>query len=100
MRRSQSPPHPSGPIPAPGIDVVHDPPRGHFSRGRRVRWNYALVFTPVWMATRIGTPAAPPGETHVAMQSRSRADETTLCARPVFGTRSPLFAGAMVSDAA
>jgi hypothetical protein len=47
-----------------------------------VRWNYALVFTPVWMATRIGAPAAPLSGTHVPMQSRSRAVETTFMCTP------------------
>lgn len=80
--------------------MVHDPPHGHSSLGRRVRWNYALVFTPVWMATRIGAPAAPPSGAHVPMQSRSRAVETTFMCTPGVWDAPPLFAGAMVSEAA
>jgi hypothetical protein len=64
-----------------------------------VRWNYALVFTPVWVAMRISAPAAPNG-TPVPMQSRSRADETTFMCTPGVWDAPPLFAGAMVSEAA
>ena len=44
MRRPQSLRHLSGSTPALGTDVVHDP-RGHFSPGLLVWWNYALLFT-------------------------------------------------------
>jgi hypothetical protein len=119
MRRPQSLRHLSGSTPALGTDVVHDP-RGHFSPGLLVWWNYALLFTtmPVlptmprsgrWPRATVDARSDPdrsaagclrgdadmlacggaePGPTRRCNLGTERTDPR-LCARPMFGTRSP-----------
>jgi hypothetical protein len=127
MPRPQSLRHLSGSIPALGMDGVHGP-RGHFSPGRRVWWNYARLFIPmlVGQAAVVGhEQPAIPGLTQIEARPAVRA-ATEVC-RPVaapsrdprvdaisersgqihvyvharcLGRASPLFAGSMVSEAA
>jgi hypothetical protein len=83
MPRPQSLRHLSGSIPALGTDGVHGP-RGHFSPGRRVWWNYARLFIPmlVGQAAVVGhEQPAIPGLTQIEARPAVRA-ATEIC-RPV-----------------
>jgi hypothetical protein len=108
MPRPQSLRHLSGSIPALGTDGVHGP-RGHFSPGRRVWWNYARLFIPMLVgqaavvgheqpaipgltqiearpavraATEVCRPWRRRAGTHVSMQSRNGADRSTFMCTP------------------